>query len=120
MSRDEQKHRIPTSHELEQRGALTPAAAAPEEKRGGLLRFFRVGRFRVSDEVAARKNVGSAERRPAVNVGEGEAAQQPSATSNTPAGAPVDRQSPAPIVPRKIRIDPSVKERRGLGPPHDS
>ena len=45
MNRDEQRHRIPTSDELEQQGALAPAAGPTAERRGGLLRFFRTGAF---------------------------------------------------------------------------
>jgi hypothetical protein len=117
MSRDEQRHRIPTSDELEQQGALAPAADPATQRRGGLLRFFRTGHFRVSDDVAARKHVGTLQPRPPITVREREATQQAAVTSPPPADAtvrPVDS-----IVPRKIRIDPSVKERRGLGRPHD-
>ncbi len=123
MSKDEQRHRIPTSDELEQQGALTPASAPTTERRGGLLRFFRTGRFRVSDDVAARKHVGVVQTRPPVTAREGEATQQPTAASppslGTGTGAAAHRRPADPIVPRKIRIDPSVKERRGLGRPHD-
>jgi hypothetical protein len=121
MSRDdERRNRIPTSDELEQQGALTAAAEPRMEKRGGLLRFLRVGRFRVSDDVAARKHVGSAQPRPSADHREGEATQQSPATSSPRADASIDQQLVVPIVPRKIRIDPSVKERRGLGLPSDS
>lgn len=37
----------------------------------------------------------------------------------TGTGVAAHRQPADPIVPRKIRMDPSVKERRGLGRPHD-
>jgi hypothetical protein len=120
MNRDEKRHRIPTSDELEQQGALAPAAGPAAERRGGLLRFFRTGRFRVSDDVAARKHVGSAQPRPSATPREGEATQKSAATSPLRASAPDDGQPAAPIIPRKIRIDPSVKERRGLGQSHDS
>jgi hypothetical protein len=114
MSRDEQRRRIPTSDELEEQGALTPAADPTAQRQGGgLLRFFRTGRFRVSDDVAARKHVGVAQARPPVTASEGEAPQEAAVMSPLPLGAPV-RPADA-IVPRKIRIDPSVKERRGLG-----
>ena len=59
MNRDEQRHRIPTSDELEQQGALAPAADPAAPRRGGLLKFLRTGHFRVSDDVAARKHVGT-------------------------------------------------------------
>jgi len=118
MSRDEQRHRIPTSDELEQQGALAPAADPTVQRRGGLLRFFRTGRFRVSDDVAARKHVGTTPARLPVTAREGEGTQQPTVTSPPAMSEPV-RPADA-IVPREIRIDPSVKERRGLGRPHDS
>ena len=115
MNRDEQRRRIPTSDELEQQGALAPAADPAAPRRGGLLRFFRTGRFRVSDDVAARKHVGTAQPRPSVTTRGGEATQQTAVTSPPPTDALVQRQPADAIVPRKIRIDPSVKERRGLG-----
>jgi hypothetical protein len=115
MTRDEPRHRIPTSDELEQQGALRPAAEPTSEKRGGLLRFFRMSRFRVSDDVAARKHVGSAQTHAPETARGGETAQRAAAPDS-----PQARASAPPtesIVPRKIRIDPSVKERRGLGGP---
>ena len=120
MNRDGRKRRIPTSDELEQQGALATPAEDTPDKRGGLLRFFRGTRLRVSDDVAARKHVGSAQPRPSAAPREGEATQKSAATSPLRASAPDDRQPAAPIIPRKIRIDPSVKERRGLGLPRDS
>lgn len=115
MTQGERRHRIPTSDELERQGALRPAAEPTAEKRGGLLRFFRVGRFRVSDDVAARKHVGSAQTHAPTTARGGETAQRSTAPE------PPQTRSPTPstesIVPRKIRIDPSVKERRGLGGP---
>ena len=119
MNRDEQRRRIPTSDELEQQGALTPASAPTAERRGGLLRFFRVGRFRVSDDVAARKHVGTVQPRPSATTHGGEATQQATTTSPPPTDASVHRQPGDAMVPRKIRIDPSVKERRGLGQARD-
>jgi hypothetical protein len=118
MTRDERRHRIPTSDELEQQGALTPAAEPTSEKRGGLLRFFRVSRFRVSDDVAARKHVGSAQTHPPATARGEETAQRAAAADRPQTGAPT--RPTESIVPRKIRIDPSVKERRGLGGPRDS
>src|SRR5215469_10814365 len=111
MTRDERRHRIPTSDELEQQGALRPAAEPTSEKRGGLLRFFRVSRFRVSDDVAARKHVGSAQTHAPVTAREGETPQRPATPDRPQASAPA--RPTESIVPRKIRIDPSVKERRG-------
>jgi hypothetical protein len=122
MNRDEQRRRIPTSDELEQQGALAPAADPAAPRRGGLLRFFRTGRFRVSDDVAARKHVGTVQPRPSVTTRGGrggEATQQTAVTNSPPTDASVHRQPADAIVPRKIRIDPSVKERRGLGPARD-
>jgi hypothetical protein len=112
MSRDEQRRRVPTSDELERQGALTPAADPTAQRRGGLMRFFRTGRFRVSDDVAARKHVGVAPPRLPTTAPVGDATQQRVVASAAPPHRPAD-----PIVPRKIRIDPSVKERRGLGQP---
>lgn len=118
MNRDEQRRRVPTSDELEQEGRLAPAAGPAKERRGGLLRFFRARRFRVSDDVAARKHVGEA--RPPLPVTERESGQQPGAASTRPTGTPDPLSGVNTIAPRKIRIDPSVKERRGLGRPNDS
>ena len=118
MTRDERRHRIPTSDELEQQGALRPAAEPTSEKRGGLLRFFRGSRFRVSDDVAARKHVGSAQTHAPTTGHEGETTQHPAEPDRPKTEAPV--RPAESIVPRKIRIDPSVKERRGLGGPRDS
>lgn len=118
MTRDERRHRIPTSDELEQQGALTPAAEPTSEKRGGLLRFFRVSRFRVSDDVAARKHVGSAQTYVPVTAHEGGTTQHSAEPDHPKTEAPV--RPAESMVPRKIRIDPSVKERRGLGGPRDS
>ena len=118
MTRDERRHRIPTSDELEQQGALRPATEPASEKRGGLLRFFRVSRFRVSDDVAARKHVGSAQTHAPVTARGAETVQRAAAPDRPQTGAPA--QPTESIVPRKIRIDPSVKERRGLGGPRDS
>jgi hypothetical protein len=119
MSRDEQRRRVPTSDELEQQGALAPATAPTAKRHGGLLRFFRAGHFRVPDDVAARKHVGVAQSRSPVNTPEGEPTQKPVVTSPPPPGVPTSASVPQrpvnPVVPRKIRIDPSVKERRGLG-----
>lgn len=119
MNRDEQRRRIPTSDELEQQGALAPAADPAAARRGGLLRFFRTGRFRVSDDVAARKHVGTVQPRPSVTTRGGEATQQAAEISPPPTDASVHGQPADAIVPRKIRIDPSVKERRGLGGSRD-
>jgi hypothetical protein len=118
MTRDERKSRIPTSDELEQQGALTPAAEVKQDKRGGLLRFFRGSRLRVSDDVAARKHVGSAQTQAPVVTQEGRTAQPAAAPDRPKAEAPV--RPTESIVPRQIRIDPSVKQRRGLGGASDS
>jgi hypothetical protein len=118
MTRDERRHRIPTSDELEQQGALRPAAEPTSEKRGGLLRFLRVSRFRVSDDVAARKHVGSTQTRVSATAHEGGTAQHTAERDGPKIEAPV--RPTESIVPRKIRIDLSVKERRGLGRPHKS
>jgi hypothetical protein len=118
MTRDERRQRIPTSDELERQGALRPAAEPTSEKRGGLLRFLRVSRFRVSDDVAARKHVGSTQTRVSATA-RGEETAQPVAASDRPQPEAPVRPTES-IVPRKIRIDASVKERRGLGGPRNS
>jgi hypothetical protein len=119
MSRDDQRRRIPTSDELEQQGALAPATDPAPERRG-LMRFFRAGRFRVSDDVAARKHVGVAQPRLPASAPNRDADQPTAPLPGTRASAPAPRQPASPIVPRKIRIDPSVKDRRGLGRPGDN
>jgi hypothetical protein len=113
MTRDGRRNRIPTSDELEQQGALAPAVEDGLDKRGGLLRFFRGSRLRVSEDVAARKHVGASETRASVVTQERRTPPSPTAPSRPEATAPV--RPAESIVPRRIRMDPSVKERRGLG-----
>ena len=127
MSREEQRHRIPTSDELERQGALVAATGEPRAQRRGLLRFFRASRFRVADDVAARKHVGTPEARSAVTptgatAPTGGADRAPGASGesavsadNRPAAIPSPRRSADAIIPRTIRIDPAIKQRRGLG-----
>lgn len=121
MSRDDMKRRIPTSAELENKGALAPASDAPEGggRPRGLLRFFRTGRFRVPDEVGARKHVANApSRQPAASKPTAEAPppqEQATATSEDRVATqsePARKPSPA---PRAIRISSSVRDRRGTG-----
>jgi hypothetical protein len=124
MSRDDQRIRVPTSDELEQLGALAPAAAAgaAPSRRTRLLRFFRASRIRVPEDVAARKHVGTVQaHRPEVHLsGTSAPAEQPSGAERA-LSATADRPAPEPLhppdalVPRKIRMDPSIRERRGLG-----
>lgn len=113
MNRDGRKGRIPTSDELEQQGTLASPAEDTPDKRGGLLRFFRGTRLRVSDDVAARKHVGGSETQPPV------APQARPTTQRATAPEPPESEAPVrpvdSIQPRQIRIAPSVKERRGLG-----
>ncbi len=125
MSAEEQRRRIPTSDELERQGALAPATGEPRAtRRNGLLRFFRASRFRVSDDVAARKHIGAPGVQPPSAAPQGD--DQSAASGRRPETAtpapqtrapaiPTARRSPETIVPRTIRMDPSVKERRGLG-----
>lgn len=118
MSQDDQRRRVPTSEELERQGALLPAAEEPvRERRGKLRRFFRASRFKVSDDVAARKHVRAPQTQGPVVAPKEE-------PSNTAVPVPSDSSPPSvapaakpadPILRRPIRIDPSVKERRGLG-----
>ncbi len=77
-----------------------------------------MSRFRVSDDVAARKHVGSAQTHAPVTPREGETAQRAAAPDSPQTGPPTPPTES--IFPRQIRIDPSVKERRGLGGPRDS
>jgi len=124
MSRDDQRIRVPTSDELERLGTLAPAAgtdAAPP-RRARLLRFFRASRIRVPEDVAARKHVGTVQaRQPEVHLpGTSAPAEQPTEAEHV-LSASADRPEPEPLsppdalVPRKIRMDPSIRERRGLG-----
>jgi hypothetical protein len=124
MSRDDQRIRVPTSDELEQFGALASAAAADAAppRRGRLLRFFRASRIRVPEDVAARKHIGTVHaHRPEVHVPGtsapaeqlAEAERTLSASADQPVPEPL--RSPAALAPRKIRMDPSIRERRGLG-----
>jgi hypothetical protein len=118
MSREEQRRRVPTSEELERQGALAPAGGARAEKRGGLMRFFRAGRFRVSDDVAARKHMGVVSRHQPTDL-TAEATPRPgqasASSSDLSTDVPAPTRATGAIAPRTIRIDPSVKERRGLG-----
>jgi hypothetical protein len=118
MSRDEQKQRIPTSEELERNGAVLPATGrSPGERRGLLSRFYRAGRFRVSADVAARKYVGVPSKQPSI--------AEPSAPSPTsglpqqidqlPSTAQTAQKTPSHTGRRAIRIDDSVRQRRGFG-----
>jgi hypothetical protein len=124
MSPDDQRSRVPTSDELEQLGALAPAAAAgaAPSRRGRLLRFFRASRIRVPEDVAARKHVGTVQvHRPEVQLpgttapaGQTTGAERKlSASADVPVLEP--HQPPDALAPRKIRMDPSVREQRGLG-----
>jgi hypothetical protein len=124
MSRDEQRIRVPTSDELEQLGALAPAAAADAapSRRGRLLRFFRASRIRVPEDIAARKHIGTVQaHRPEAHLpGTSAPAEQTagaermlSASADRPASEP--HRPPDALAPRKIRMDPSIRERRGLG-----
>ncbi len=124
MSREEQRRRIPTSDELESQGALTPATGEPRTERRSLLRFFRASRFRVSDDVAARKHVGTSQPKRSPNTptslaeaGGGVEHQPERAAAPRPTMTPAARPKAGTIVPRAIRIDPSVKQRRGLARP---
>lgn len=124
MSRDDQPIRVPTSDELEQLGALASAAtagAAPT-RRPRLLRFFRASRIKVPEDVAARKHVGTVRaHRPEVELPGTSASAGPTAGAERALSKSADQPVPEPLpppnalVPRKIRMDPSVRERRGLG-----
>jgi hypothetical protein len=124
MSRDDQRIRVPTSNELEQLGALAPTAAAgaAPSRRGRLLRFFRASRIRVPEDVAARKQVGTVQahrpeaQMPGTTAPAGQTAGAEGMLSASADGpVPEPHRPPDALAPRKIRMDPSVRERRGLG-----
>jgi hypothetical protein len=111
MSPDRQRWHVPTSDELEQQGAISPASQDSGERRKGLRRFFRAGRFRVSDDVAAKKHVGTVPDTPAPG-----SASPISAPPERPKQAqPTEEISDQRHARRAIRIDQSVKDRRGTG-----
>lgn len=129
MSRDDQRIRVPTSDELEQFGTLAPAAAASAAppRRARLLRFFRASRIRVPEDVAARKHVGTVQaHQPEVQLPSTSAPAGQTAGAERALSASADRPVPEPLcppdalVPRKIRMDPSIRERRGLGSSGDA
>lgn len=115
MSRDEYRSRIPTGQELDRSTAVAPLGVGGPARRRGLLGFLRAGKIRVSGDVAARKYV-AVERRPqhgATGPALHEASQADQVVRiSTPAEKLEDRPG---LTPRRIRIDPSVRERRGLG-----
>ncbi len=72
MSRDRDKRRIPTSAELEERGEVSPSTTPGGGGRPGLLkRLLRAGRFRVPEDVAARKHVSAPPRPDFTGIGGG-------------------------------------------------
>ena len=108
MSRDDVKRRIPTSAQIEAAAVASPASGGSDGGLSrGLLKFFRVGRFRVADDVGIRKHVAEAPRQPAARQ---PAPSAPRADLSPPSAA-------APLAPRPIRISRTVRERRGAG--HD-
>jgi hypothetical protein len=111
MSRDREKRRIPTSEELESKGAILPATGrSPGERRGFLSRFSRAGRFRVSADIAARKYVGVPSRQPSITE-----PSVPSPTSELPSTTQTVQQARSQPRRRAIRIDDSLRQQRGLG-----
>jgi hypothetical protein len=118
MSRDRQKRRIPTSEELESKGATLPAIGrSPGERRGFLGRFYRAKRFRVSADVAARKYVGIPPRQPFVSepAVPSPPSELPRQIDQLPATAQTAQQTASQPRRRAIRIDDDVRQRRGLG-----
>jgi hypothetical protein len=111
MSREKHRDRIPTSDELQRAGAVAPLGAGPAEKRRGLLGFLRVGRIRLSGDVAARKYT-PAERRRADRV---MPAPQERNEADQIAKPAEELEGRPGLTPRPIRMDPGVRERRGLG-----
>jgi hypothetical protein len=116
MSRDDQRRRVPTSEELERQGALAPAVDdTAHERRGRLRRFFRASRFKVSDDVAARKHVGAPQAQGSIIAPKQEPSTPPAPSDSSPPNVAPAEPPADPIARRTIRIDPSVKERRGRG-----
>lgn len=121
MNADNKKWHVPTSDELEEQGAISPAVGAPSaQRRRGLRKFFRAGRFRVPEDVGVNKHVGS------VPVRQHPIPPSPRQPQSPP--GPAERTSPSHVLPdnqeaqvptesirRTIRIDQSVKDRRGMG-----
>ena len=124
-SRDRDKRRIPTSAELEERGEVSPLAGPGEGGRPGILkRLFRAGRLRVSEDVAARKHEGVPPRQdftrmressPLASAAAPVPANEQSALSTNDLAASRQQEAGPRSRKRAIRIDDSVKERRGLG-----
>jgi hypothetical protein len=122
MSRERNKRRIPTSAELEERGEVSPPDAPGVAGRPGILkRLFRAGRFRVAEDVAARKHVAAPLRSDFTGVGDRSPDVAASAQAERRRSSGGDFTSKrkegegAPSRRRTIRIDDSLKERRGLG-----
>jgi hypothetical protein len=118
MSRDRQKRRIPTSEELERKGAISPATGrSPGERRGFLSRFYRAGRFRVSADVAARKYVGVPPRQPSITEPSvpSPTSELPGQIGQLPSMAQTVEQARSQPRRRAIRIDDSLRQQRGLG-----
>jgi len=117
MSRDREKRRIPTSEELESKGAILPATGrSPGERRGLLSRFYRAKRFRVSADVAARKYIGDPSTQPSITE-----PSPPSPKSELPRqidqlpSTQTTQHTPSQTRHRAIRIDDSVRQQRGRG-----
>jgi hypothetical protein len=119
MRRDRHKARIPTSEELEGKGAILPATGrSPGERRGLLSRFHRAGRFRVSANVAARKYVGvpPITQSPVISPSAlPPTSEQPRQIDQFPSTVQSAQQTPNQRRRRAIRIDDSVRQGRGLG-----
>jgi hypothetical protein len=118
MSRDPQKRRIPTSEELESKGAILPATGRPPGARRGFLSMFhRAKRFRVSADVAARKYVGTPPRQPSITKPPvpPPVSELPGQVDQPPPMAQAVQQAPSQPRRRAIRIDDTVRQQRGLG-----
>lgn len=132
MSNGEHRKLVPTSEELERQGAVAPLGTSAAEGRRAIFAFLRVGRIRVRPEVAARKNV-AAERHnarlaaapaadpsliaPSTATFGADSVVEPHQTASGTNDAVTEASAvgSAPLTPRRIRIDPSVRERRGRG-----
>jgi hypothetical protein len=118
MSRDREKRRIPTSEELESEGAILPATGrSPGQRRGLLSRFYRAKRLRVSADVAARKYIGDPSTQPSITEPSPPSpkSELPRQIDQLPPTAQTAEQAPSQTRHRAIRIDDSVRQRRGLG-----
>lgn len=122
-----ERHRVPTSQELEQ-GGFVSRTDEPQEKRGLLRRFIRAGKLKVSDGVAERKHTPGISSGSAAQPGEPtpprfldiwrrEETAQHVREKPKPSIARIPEKGQEQLRPRAIRIPDSVREQRGSGGP---